>query len=88
MEKTAFPVNSRWDSGNKAFDLCDTGMTLRDYFAGCALTGLFNGDVFIDSQVADHLAEQCYTVADAMMCRRDKGRTNKGNIEFSPEMED
>jgi hypothetical protein len=71
MEKTAFPVRNRWDSGNEGFDLEDSGMTLRDYFAGQALVSLSQGYKSID--LADRLAEQCYTIADAMMRRRGEG---------------
>ena len=44
------------------------GMTLRDYFAGQALSSLRIGDWSTDS----HAATWCYQMADAMMKARQK----------------
>lgn len=43
------------------------GMTLRDYFAAAALTGLLARKV---TAPADSLADQAYELADAMIARR------------------
>ncbi|GHT74753.1 hypothetical protein FACS1894124_5100 [Spirochaetia bacterium] len=43
------------------------GMTLRDYFAGCALIGLGSGT---NGDYADHLAKMAYVTADAMLAER------------------
>jgi len=49
------------------------GMCLRDYFAGQALAGLFKeGDTYIEKDIAERIAEQCFTVADAMLAEREK----------------
>ena len=72
MEKdtggAAFPCEGGSDSGLYA----DAGMTLRDYFAGQALSGLCadpsNHD-FYDSH--EEAAETCYQIADAMLEARE-----------------
>lgn len=46
------------------------GMTLRDYFAAAALTGLSGGRVNV-SEIEDY-AEMSYRVADAMLQERAK----------------
>lgn len=52
-----------------------TGMSLRDYFAAQALTGvlqaraLLNGPDSLGSQ--EDVAEECYELADAMIAQRD-----------------
>ena len=46
---------------------CTPGMSLRDYFAGQALTGIFN----ISNRMPDEtIAGQCYGIADAMLKTR------------------
>ena len=72
---TAFPVLEKdIDYEGKPFLYCDSeGMTLRDYFAGQALAGLFVRDnSYIDKDVAARLAEQSYSVANAMLAEREK----------------
>jgi hypothetical protein len=52
------------------------GMSLRDYFAAKALTGvlqaraLINGGDSLNSQ--EDVAEECYELADAMLAEREK----------------
>ena len=67
----AFPM-VREDMGG------EPGMTLRDYFAGRAVT-LFhlteqNVDAILDGKPADHgaVARFCYGLADAMLAERAK----------------
>lgn len=58
------------------------GMTLRDYFAGQALSGLCANESYIraiaeDEELSDKdkpnkLAEICYELADAMLAQREK----------------
>jgi hypothetical protein len=78
----------RPDDGGPAFpydtnDRFVTGMTLRDYFAAAALTGVIHdcraemqrrnewlGMEDEDSDGADLIAAQCYVVADAMLAAR------------------
>jgi hypothetical protein len=51
------------------FGNTDNGMTLRDWFAGQALTGnVFGANVY----EAESVAKQCYAIADAMIAERDK----------------
>jgi len=71
----AFPPNAGWRDA----DINCRGMTLRDYFAAAALTGICaceslhkkllsstgNGD-------PQHLAECCYLYADSMLAERAK----------------
>jgi hypothetical protein len=78
--KRAFPVRNRWDPGNEDFDLDDPGMTLRDWFAGQALAGLSKTDCFINKDVAEHIAKQCYTLADTMLLvRENSGKENESS---------
>jgi len=53
------------------------GMTLRDYFAGQVITGLFSAGIEIQSDgiklhKANQFAELAYNVADAMILERNK----------------
>lgn len=52
-----------------------TGMTLRDYFAAQALTAVIGdwlntGEIHQDPDIAEVIARDCYTVADAMLAAR------------------
>lgn len=65
------------DEGGPAFPVPETdqnyyqsGMTLRDYFAAAALTGLHAGCEGAFS--AAHMAEMAYAQADAMITERYK----------------
>jgi hypothetical protein len=53
------------------------GMSLRDYFAAAALTGLTKNDPAYLDDVADYkwYAEASYELADAMLAEREKGGT-------------
>ena len=71
----AFPtireINGYSDSQNV---ICSDGMTLRDYFAGQALTGLFaawNAKEVPGWQ--EGVAWRAYSLADAMLAERKKG---------------
>jgi len=46
------------------------GMTLRDYFAGQALAGVFSDNTFDAS--ANAVVETCYRLADAMLKQREE----------------
>jgi len=59
------------------------GMSLRDYFAGQALTGVMNmimsaalNDGLKHDVNESHLAMQAYIIADAMIAERAKGEDN------------
>lgn len=47
------------------------GMTLRDYFAGQALVGTISA-TFAETWGPEHIAGQCYYLADAMLKEREK----------------
>jgi hypothetical protein len=52
-------------------------MTLRDWFAGQALTGIFN----ISNCMSDEtIAGECYVIADAMLAARDRDTTTAQQI--------
>ena len=56
---------------------CTPGMTLRDWFAGQALTGIFN----ISNCMSDEtVAGECYGIADAMLAARDRDTTTAQQI--------
>lgn len=59
----AFP-----NTGNTSWDMHPAeGMTLRDWFAGQALTGLLASDMLADNE---RFAQAAYTYADAMLAAR------------------
>jgi len=65
------------DAGGPAFPgLMDPGITLRDYFAAAALTGLQIWDAVINGKNTgldtQSMAEISYSVADAMLAERIK----------------
>lgn len=83
--ESAFPYNSRWDEGNQAFDLCSSGMTLRDYFAAKAMQAIIsnvgigekhdiNRIVDIVNRVNFNIAKFSYKIADAML--EERGKSN------------
>ena len=72
---SAFPQS---DSGQHStgFDLPPQrhhpGMTLRDYFAGQALTGILDITPLRDMSDFDMVARRSYNMADAMIAERDR----------------
>ena len=61
---SAFPVGQPYAAP------ADRGMTLRDWFAGQALTGLIDRSIG-----ADWLAVTAYEIADEMMKARNEGQS-------------
>jgi hypothetical protein len=61
-DQAAFPVvvPADWDS-------VQNGMSLRDYFAGQALTGMLAGRQPNNAYPLEHLAQMSYATADAMI---------------------
>jgi len=59
----AFPTDP------KSHNECDTGMTLRDYFAAKALSSLLSIKEYENSSFQD-IADMAYIAADAMMTAR------------------
>lgn len=49
-----------------------TGMTLRDYFAAAALTGLLKDGYYRGTDDAPGTAEDAYAIADAMLLARNQ----------------
>ena len=70
----AFPRNIL-DHGHGVTTSHDSGMTLRDYFAGQvaigAMSEYWNGDRFNDPTFKD-IAQQAYGIADAMLKAREQ----------------
>lgn len=62
---TAFPLKHADDKFNP-------GMTLRDYFAGQALTGIITKGLFPAPDTLKKSAEFCYEVADLLLTERQK----------------
>lgn len=56
------------------------GMTLRDWFAGCTITGVLATE--FDTETADWAAcaRLAYELADAMLAERNKSRSSDSNI--------
>lgn len=55
-----------------------TGVSIRDYFAAAALTGLANiGNVDLAPHTPPILARDAYTLADAMLAERSKTEPSK-----------
>lgn len=68
MDTPAFPVNS--PSGSPEYIPQRDGMTLRDWLAGQALSGLTLDRSARTDADADAIAEMAYRLADAMIRRR------------------
>lgn len=64
---SAFPLTDHFDEGNN-YKCADAGMSLRDYFAAKAVSGL------IEYAAGDHewLSKRAYEMADAMLKERAK----------------
>jgi len=60
----AFPVSGDWSQ------IKDKGMTLRDYFAAHAMTGLLTAET-VGEYANEHVADISYRIADAMMKARE-----------------
>ena len=63
----AFPVEMIYTQENEKFN----GMTLRDYFAAKAMTGLLTAEL-VGEYSNEHVAEISYRIADAMMKARNE----------------
>lgn len=67
---SAFPVTGLSGLPNDQFIYPDGGMTLRDYFAGKAISGIVSGGTQGDS--IQSLANLAYMISDAMIAERSK----------------
>jgi hypothetical protein len=63
MNETAFPAQALGGLGYT------TGMSLRDYFAAKAMTGLLTAEI-VGEYSNEHVAEISYRIADAMLKAR------------------
>lgn len=71
----AFPCAAVGRTANdEHYEISQTGMTLRDWFAGMALQGLLSGMASHDECeiIMGEMAEKCFEQADAMMKARDE----------------
>jgi hypothetical protein len=69
----AFPVAPGFVDENQNLCLPLTGMTLRDYFAGQVITGLYSNSMLKPSEPSGYVSA-AYEVADAMLDEREKSR--------------
>ena len=49
-----------------------SGMSLREWFAGHALSSITANDFALHNYIPSHIAEWAYQMADAMLAERDK----------------
>jgi hypothetical protein len=66
----AFPT-SNWQQIAPRSSGYNEGMTLRDYFAAKAMTGLLTAEL-VGEYSNEHVAEISYRIADAMMKAREE----------------
>ena len=66
MNEPAFP-NEGFNGWGSPFQ----GMTLRDYFAAKAMTGLLTAEI-VGEYSNEHVAEIAYRIADAMLKAREE----------------
>ena len=66
----AFPT-SNWQKTVPMSNGYNEGMTLRDYFAAKAMTGLLTAEI-VGEYSHDHVAEISYRIADAMLKAREE----------------
>lgn len=66
----AFPVNAFSGDGKIPSVKPNSGMAIRDWFAGLALQGLLSG-FFKDNYVPEAVAKRAYEIATAMLVERD-----------------
>lgn len=71
------PTNSEFTGSANGYPYPDSGMSLRDYFAAAALTGMLSNQSFTDNKTlrrqtdGEHItANAAYIIADAMLKAR------------------
>lgn len=79
---SAFPTNASnyGHFPSSAYSNSESGMTLRDYFAGQVLAGMWSGRFPDDicQPTVERVAKGAYSIADAMLAERIKDETNPG----------
>jgi hypothetical protein len=74
LKKPAFPslkAKYGYEGEYEGLEEDEEGMTLRDYFAGQALSGIISSDCS-DKMAVEPRAKLAYRIADAMLAERDK----------------
>jgi len=66
MKELAFPLVAKDKTGM----MINMGMSLRDYFAAKAMTGLLTAEI-VGEYSNEHVAEIAYLIADAMLKARE-----------------
>lgn len=69
---TAFPSEQHECQDNTWNQTFDPGMSLRDWFAGMALSRSLSDGIYTDSEGMKGVAEAAYEMADAMLKEREK----------------
>lgn len=67
----AFPYTRRYVAPNQYEAICEGGMSLRDYFAGQVLGGLWSRSIAHEEHT-DLLSRTAYAAADSMIAEREK----------------
>jgi hypothetical protein len=70
MNEPAFPTKINTEHFSHPSTIYNTGMTLRDYFAAKAMTGLLTAEI-VGEYSNEHVAEIAYRIADAMLKARE-----------------
>lgn len=68
---TAFPVGRSFDDGSF---VSFAGLTIRDWFAGMALSGHCGDGIPGSHHLPENAAREAYAIADAMLAERNKAR--------------
>lgn len=68
----AFPRDTKWNLDGSVSQSGSKGMSLRDWFAGMALSGILNNSNAFANMGDKDVAENCYRAADAMLAARER----------------
>jgi len=68
----AFARASTCDANGNVIDCCKNGMSIRDWFAGMALSGMNISPDYSEGACNATLVERAYTIADRMLDERVK----------------
>jgi hypothetical protein len=79
--KSAFPIMAdgfRLDGDATGIECMDSGMSLRDYFAGQAIIGLALNIKEHNPEAFTVVARHSYEMADAMLAERERSEKQEG----------